>query len=112
MSAAVNVASALLALIPAATGDQPNLSSMNVNARGTIATGTLDAREAGRLIPRQIPGMSAWVCGPAVKAGRRVRCTFDTASHVWKAALTYRADGGHSYTTVTVRIIARTGGAR
>jgi hypothetical protein len=107
VSIVVNVAATIMAAIPTATADQPNLSSIVVNRSHTIATGHLVMVERGRLRPRRIPGFRPWVCPTVVKAGRRVGCTLSTASHIWSAGVRYTAKGGRSKATVTVRLIAR-----
>lgn len=103
----LNVAAALLAGVPASTGDTATVSNTTVNRTGTVATGYLVLTERGRLAPLPLTGNHPWTVQRAQRRGRIVRASISTPGHLWQAEVRYRADGGAATATVRVRLIAR-----
>lgn len=74
MSAAAIVATAL-ALLPGATGDQPFLSSLRVEADGSAIGALTSSRQSPPIGPRALRGFGAFSCD---RLPRAIRCRLDT----------------------------------
>ncbi len=74
MSAAAIVA-LLLALMPGATGDDPTVSSLRLNADGSAVGAVTATRAQAPAAPRALRGFGPFAC---TRSARSLRCALDT----------------------------------
>jgi hypothetical protein len=92
VSAAVIVAT-VLALMPAATGDRPTVSSLRMNVDGSAVGAVTATRTEGPAAPRPLRGFGAVAC---TRGPRSVRCALDAVRRGQRIRVDYVA-----FTTTT-----------
>jgi hypothetical protein len=96
------IVSRLLSVVPALAEDTPGpASSISVAAGGKSATGTMDAAERGRLVPRVIPG-HPWST-TSRSPHRGVVASVSWRSGRLTVSVLYSASRGRSTTSVSAR---------
>lgn len=96
------IVSRLLSVVPALAEDVPGpVSSISQSAGGTSATGTMDAAERGRLVPRVIPGHPWTTRSTSPHRGVVASVTWRSGRLV--VSVLYSASRGRSTTSVSAR---------